>query len=347
MPRIKLTDAFVRAAKPLPSSKPKQSSNSGKLALTEYADTSEKGLCLRVTPTGVKSWTYRYRLNSGDQRRLSLGKLIDVSLADARGRVVAYRANVATGGDPVLAAKQARAHAKQSIDSETVKAVGEWYFKACAKGNHRGGSKRPKKSETIAREIFYFERRILPEFGSRKLSTITRAEIRLFIETLESELSLGAAQWGRNILNAIYEFARRNEIVDKNPCEYVTVASHAPRERVLDNSELKTIWENLTPPIEIAGAAISSNVAYSILLGMVTLQRRGEITGMCLSELDFDLRLWTLPGSRTKNNKAHIVPLSDLAIELIRAAVAHHNVKASLCFPRHAVLANGQSLQWQ
>ena len=92
MPKLKLTDAFVRSAHPL----------DGKL--TEYADTNEKGLALRVTPSGVKSWTFRYRNLAGQQKRISLGKLQDVSLSAARSRVVAQRASVATGGDPAVSA---------------------------------------------------------------------------------------------------------------------------------------------------------------------------------------------------------------------------------------------------
>ena len=38
---------------------------------------------------------------------------------------------------------------------------------------------------------------------------------------------------------------------------------------------------------------------------------------MALSELDLKRRLWSLPGSRTKNGQPHVVPLSEMAIEVI------------------------------
>ena len=62
MPKAKLTDAFVKSAK----------AETNKL--TEYADTHEKGLSLRVTPAGIKSWTFRYRNLAGHQKRVSIGK---------------------------------------------------------------------------------------------------------------------------------------------------------------------------------------------------------------------------------------------------------------------------------
>ncbi len=43
---------------------------------------------------------------------------------------------------------------------------------------------------------------------------------------------------------------------------------------------------------------------------------------MHMPEIDFDKSLWTIPGSRTKNKRTHIVPLSDLALGLIREAIA-------------------------
>ena len=155
MPKQNLTDVFVKSAKP----------DNGKL--TEYADTKERGLCLRVTPAGVKSWTYRYRLKSGQQRRLSLGKVENVSLADARTLVVNHRANVASGGDPVNDAKQSRQQAVEQSNRETVKDVGEWYFRECRKGRHRPNIRNPKRASTITNEYAYFERLIVPTFGTQ------------------------------------------------------------------------------------------------------------------------------------------------------------------------------------
>ena len=43
---------------------------------------------------------------------------------------------------------------------------------------------------------------------------------------------------------------------------------------------------------------------------------------MTRAELDLDHKLWSLPGARTKNKFPHTVPLSDLALTLIREALA-------------------------
>jgi integrase len=46
------------------------------------------------------------------------------------------------------------------------------------------------------------------------------------------------------------------------------------------------------------------------------------VAGLHTQEIDFDKALWTIPGSRTKNKRTHIVPLPDLALSLIREAIA-------------------------
>lgn len=327
MPKRKLTDAFVKTAKPI------KCKLTGKDKLTEYADTKEPGLCLRVSPAGAKSWTYRYRLQSGQQRRVTLGKVLDMGLAAARAMVVERRASVASGGDPANDAKLARLEAVEQRNRETVKDVGEWYFRECRKGRHRPNLKNPKRASTIDNEYAYFDKFIVPAFGTQKLASLTRSLIQGFVDDLADNQSNGAARQSRIILHGIFAFAQRHEVTDTNPVQFVTVVGYKPRERVLTDSELRTIWETLTPPVDIAGACISASVAYSVLLAMVTLQRRGEVTGISLAEIDKDRRLWTIPSTRTKNHRTHVVPLSDLALELIDKALSVRSVESSYVFP--------------
>jgi integrase len=47
---------------------------------------------------------------------------------------------------------------------------------------------------------------------------------------------------------------------------------------------------------------------------ILTMQRRQEVAEMDWSEIDLEERTWTLPAERAKNNEAHIIPLTDLAV---------------------------------
>jgi integrase len=68
-------------------------------------------------------------------------------------------------------------------------------------------------------------------------------------------------------------------------------------------------------------------------LMLLTAQREAEVSGMKWAELDLDKRLWTLPASRTKSDRAHIVHLSDLACEILEAVL---HLGGDLVFPSRA-----------
>ena len=57
---------------------------------------------------------------------------------------------------------------------------------------------------------------------------------------------------------------------------------------------------------------------------LLTGQRRREIGDLAWSEIDLDARQIELPAIRTKNNRPHLVPLSDHALALFRT-IAHRD----------------------
>lgn len=56
---------------------------------------------------------------------------------------------------------------------------------------------------------------------------------------------------------------------------------------------------------------------YTLIL-LVTAQRRGEVANMRWSEIDWENNVWEIPGERSKNGKPHLVPLSPLALSVLR-----------------------------
>jgi integrase len=96
------------------------------------------------------------------------------------------------------------------------------------------------------------------------------------------------------------------------------VKREAPRERELSPSEIATFWSGLD------GLAVTPGLRIAMKLALVTAQRIGEVSGIAKSELVLDgpAPVWTLPGERAKNDAATRVPLSPLALNLIREAWA-------------------------
>jgi integrase len=71
-----------------------------------------------------------------------------------------------------------------------------------------------------------------------------------------------------------------------------------------------------------AKLGVSEPVAIALQLCLVTLQRADEVIGMDTDELDWTTRSWVIVSARSKNRRAHHVPLSTLSQVLIRRALA-------------------------
>ena len=117
----------------------------------------------------------------------------------------------------------------------------------------------------------------------------------------------------RAVLRQTYNWAIRNELTGANPAQLTVLPPPAERERVLADDELRAIWEGTEEPT-------ASETGLAIRLAMLTLQRGGEVAGIRAGEIDRKSRLWTLPGSRTKNHRLHVVPLSDSAMAVLGQA---------------------------
>jgi integrase len=97
------------------------------------------------------------------------------------------------------------------------------------------------------------------------------------------------------------------------------VREESQRDRTLTTEEIRTFWEKL----EAAKMAEPTKLALRLLL--VTGQRRGELTFAKWKHIDLKAQLWTIPvallkSSHTRREKPepHAVPLSPLAVDLLR-----------------------------
>ena len=81
------------------------------------------------------------------------------------------------------------------------------------------------------------------------------------------------------------------------------------RNRTLENHEIKALWSVWTEQAYNFGPIQQ----LLLLLG----QRRSEVAEMRWPEVDFDKREWTIPASRSKSNRKHIVPLPDAALDIL------------------------------
>jgi hypothetical protein len=74
----------------------------------EVVDTLIPGFVLRIRPSGVKAWEYRYRNREGRQRRYVVGRFPGLGAMAARRVVLTLAADVATGADIQARKRDAR-----------------------------------------------------------------------------------------------------------------------------------------------------------------------------------------------------------------------------------------------
>lgn len=325
MPTLKLTDRTVASAKAV---------EGGRL---ELWDTALKGLYLRVS-ADTKIWGYRYRRPDGSQPRIRLGHYVppehaisDISaltVAGARARARKIQTEVDDGGDPATTRQVAKAEAKtQAI--RTVDDLAEAYFTVCETGEYRP-SRRRKRAQTIRAERYLYKKYLTP-LSSIRVEALTRDAVRKLLRDLLAAGRGITCNRVRGLLRQIYAWGVLEGRVTRNPAgELADLAEEIPRTRILTDDETRSLWKALKDPTGLRRplpgdrdepVMVSRPVRIAIQLAMLTLQRRGEIAAMRVSEIDFGAAVWTIPAEKTKAGRATAVPLCGTAVALIREAM--------------------------
>jgi integrase len=125
-----------------------------------------------------------------------------------------------------------------------------------------------------------------------------------------------AANHARASLSALFTWAIQSGLVnlESNPVVGTPKpAREVSRGRILTHDELRAVWWATDGPGDYA--AIVRHL-------MLTGARRQEVAGLAWSELKLDRAEWLLPAARSKNGRAHLVPLSDAALTALRVCPA-------------------------
>jgi integrase len=112
-------------------------------------------------------------------------------------------------------------------------------------------------------------------------------------------------------LSKMFGWLTAHRRVDANPCAGVWCPPAPPaRDRVLSEAEVKKLWRACDEVGDVFGPMIKILLLTGSRLREVASMERGEINGAA----------WTIPGSRTKNKRAHIVPLSPPVTRIMESA---------------------------
>jgi integrase len=263
-------------------------------------DTLQRGLAMRVQPTGAKAWKTIYSYH-GRPRWLHLGDASAIGLADARTLAAEAMLAVAKGKDPA-AEKRAERGAGTFAD------LAQRYVEQYAK----------RHNKSWRQSAYLVQRYLLPRWGKLQATSISRADVRTMMSRIEAPV---LANQVLAAASAIFSWANKQEIISGNPCRGVERNETRSRERVLSDSELPRFWA----AFDDAGLVVSSALKMILTVG----QRPGETAAMRHEHIVDGW--WEMPGQPvpalgwpgTKNGESHRVwlpkPVQALLAELTDA----------------------------
>lgn len=297
-------------------------------------DNELAGFALRVEPSGVKTFMIKYRANGGGrsakQRWLVIGRFGPLTPDQARKIAKVKLGSVAAGADP---ASELQAKRREM----TMTALVDLYEKeGCViqRGKRQGEAMKPRtKAYTLAR----LRHHVVPLLGNRRAPGINAGDIERFVadvtagKTARDEkvgprkriIVRGGAGAARKVvrdLSAVFSFALRNEVVERNPCENAAIRkTDNQRTRYLTLEEITRLGAALD---ELETEGVNPKAANIARLWVLTGCRRDEIAGLKWSEVNLSEGLLELDESKTGKS---IRPLGAEAVALLGSLPREEN----------------------
>lgn len=294
-----LDDKFLQALKPIDGKQ------------REVFDAASPGLSIRVSGSGkVKSWSLTYKPpGSRKNRRHPLGTYPLVTLKQARTAASEAKGEISAGRPPP---RQKAAGAPETV-ADLVENRLE--FAVRNRLDKKTGKVGPLRSQ---KEIERRYKHIVAAVGSVRIDQFNIEDLNKVVDPLFKAKKYRAAGMAHTDLEALFNHAVGRGSLPYNPIKKATRFGSLgqERKRYLSKEEIQAFWAGIGPSM---GEADSTPTILKLIL--VTLQRPVEVSGMRRSELAIEKQLWTIPGARTKNGLVQEVPLTPLAIDLIKAAL--------------------------
>jgi integrase len=298
MPTHLLTDSKIRAAvRALPADESKRL-NDG------------EGLLLIARSDGSGLWRFRYRF-AERAKMLGLGHWPHTSLALARANRDVLMRQLASGIDPSDARKKQRTE----LRSEAPDA-----FESIARQWHRARSNQwtPKHREQVWRSL---EVNAFKHFGAIPIRKIGQREIMSALQPMIDRGAIELAARVRQRISEVFEFASTLqgldgiEDTDWNPARAIRNLLPTPPKRnfpALGSADIPGLLDSIT---HYRGR---KETKLGLQLLMHTFVRPGEMRLAKWSEFAVDQKIWRIPAERMKKRRAHLVPLSDPTLTLLK-----------------------------
>ena len=285
-----LTERIIRDAKPEPVQR-------------VLWDSQIKGLGVRVTVAGAKSYVIDFR-TGGRQRRATIGRCSGMSLREARERAARELASIREGeADPLERRREGR-------EAPTVGEGLDRFLDEYAPERIRLERLSPRTLQTYRNQAKLY---IRPALGKRRVADVTRRDIELTVRRLPNATRNRCLALLSRLFNLWETWGHRPQ--HTNPCRGVERARLEPRDRVLAPSELGVLSAALNQLDERFPASVAA-----IRVAALTGLRISEVLAIRWEHVDFESRRVTLPQTKT-GRRQHDLPAAALAVVRSRPRV--------------------------
>lgn len=266
-----------------------------------YKLSDRDGLYVAVSKTGVISFRYDYRFN-GRRETVTFGRYSDdgITLAEAREMLLDAKKLLNAGVSP-------SSNKRDGIDRRKAGTVLQDYTVRYLEDTRFANSTKAMKEAIVRKEIY-------PTLGKLQLEEITTQKVRALCEKIKDRGARATALQVREIIGSVFSYVIDRGYDIQNPVDGIkasSIATFEARERSMSPKEVGLFFN------ELENYSCYPTLKLAVKFVLITLVRKSEFTNAAWDEIDFEDRQWVIPKERMKRRRAHVIYLSDQAMDII------------------------------
>lgn len=272
----------------------------------EVPEPGRTGLSVRVSPSGAKAWAFRYRFH-GEQKRMIFGTYPILGLADVRVKLADAQKLLREGSDPGALLAEER-HALRT--APTMEDLAHDYLT-----RHAEKTMRPT---TVKEDGRILKKEVLPAWRHRLARDIMRRDVMALLNGVEDRGVYVMRNRVAGVLSRVFLYALNQGMINGSPAAQLprlrkiqNKKVEQPRTRVLSQDEIRSFWYDLDQ------IPLTRSMKAALRWLLVTGQRRGETILAQRAHIDDAARIWRIPSENAKTDREQLVPLPQLALDLL------------------------------
>ncbi len=303
------------------------------------------GLYLQITPTGTKSWLYRYAFK-GKTRDMGLGGFPAVSLADARTERDKHRDVLKVRKlDPIEVRDAALIEAEREVEAQklaeerriTFADAVEMYMRTPGFGKSKNGRLWNAKHKAQWRTTLDAAVKVI---GGMNAVEVTKDDVKRVLEPIWRKTPETASRLRGRIENVLDLDRIADQREGMNPASRDALKNWLKPRKTSKGGKHPALALKDLPTWFAALQKREGMSARALEFAVLCAARSGEVIGTRWPEIDLKEKIWKVPAGRMKAGEEHTVPLTEAAVELLEGLPRLPGNDLVFFAPREGMLSN-------